>query len=211
MVSGLRAWPGRADGPHHPAATVTVLVLPVGPAAGSGVCAWFCPPGWWGVAARPALAPAAGEGPRRAGSMPCCAAEVSGASVFCSFIILLAVPAAALPGYLASPYHQAADMKMGGPSSQPDPDPACALAGCCCSPPPSGKGFCRYLCPHGAWFALLGLLTPLRIRRDPARCCEAWATTAQVQPGLPSRIQVHQLIAVRVRVHQLPELRGRLP
>ena len=32
---------------------------------------------------------------------------------FLLFIVLIAVPGAAPPGYLASPYHQAADMKMG--------------------------------------------------------------------------------------------------
>nr|MBP8269855.1 ferredoxin [Aeromonas sp.] len=60
------------------------------------------------------------------------------------------------------------------------------------------QGFCRYLCPYGAWFALLGLLTPLRIRRDPDRCLRsAGHDCDKCSRVCPSRIQVHQLIAVQ--------------
>ncbi|MNT28781.1 putative electron transport protein YccM [compost metagenome] len=60
------------------------------------------------------------------------------------------------------------------------------------------QGFCRYLCPYGAWLALLGLLTPWRIRRDPVRCLRsAGHDCDKCSRACPSRIQVHQLIAVR--------------
>ncbi|WP_139379670.1 4Fe-4S binding protein, partial [Zoogloea sp. LCSB751] len=60
------------------------------------------------------------------------------------------------------------------------------------------QGFCRYLCPYGAWLALLGLLTPLRIRRDPVRCLRSSGHDCdKCSRACPSRIQVHQLIAVR--------------
>ena len=117
---------------------------------------------------------------------------------FLLFIVLIAVPGAALPGYLASPYHQAADMKMGAFFFNLN-----LLSGLCLGwvlllTAAFRQGFCRYLCPYGAWLALLGLLTPLRIRRDPARCLRsAGHDCDKCSRACPSRIQVHRLIAVR--------------
>ncbi|MFR9721670.1 ferredoxin, partial [Aeromonas diversa] len=65
---------------------------------------------------------------------------------FLLFIIVLAVPTAALPGYLASPYHQAADMKMGAFFFN-----LTLLSGLCLGwvvllTATFRQGFCRYLC-----------------------------------------------------------------
>lgn len=84
---GLRAWLGQGlTDPHHPAATVTVLVLSLSALLlGRAFCAWFCPLGLvgeWLHGLRSRLLP--GSGPRRAGSMPCCVVRSFWCSAFCS-------------------------------------------------------------------------------------------------------------------------------
>lgn len=198
---GLRAWlsQGIVD-PHHPAATVTVLVLCLSALLlGRAFCAWFCPIGLvgeWLHRLRSRLM--VGEW-----TPPCWLDAVLRAQKFLVlgfllFIILLAVPAAALPGYLASPYHQAADMKMGAFFFNLNLISGLCLGWVLLITALFRQGFCRYLCPYGAWLALLGLLTPLRIRRDPARCLRSVGHDCdKCSRACPSRIQVHQLIAVR--------------
>ncbi|WP_439830373.1 4Fe-4S binding protein [Aeromonas caviae] len=198
---GLRAWLGQGlTDPHHPAATVTVLVLSLSALLlGRAFCAWFCPLGLvgeWLHGLRSRLLPGEWTPPRWLDAV------LRGQKFlvlgFLLFIILLAVPAAALPGYLASPYHQAADMKMGAFFFNLTLISGLCLGWVLLLTATFRQGFCRYLCPYGAWFALLGLLTPLRIRRDPARCLRsAGHDCDKCSRACPSRIQVHQLIAVR--------------
>ena len=198
---GLRAWLGQgiAD-PHHPAATVTVLVLSLSALLlGRAFCAWFCPLGLvgeWLHRLRSRLLPGEWTLPLWLDGL--LRAQKFLVLGFLLFIVLIAVPGAALPGYLASPYHQAADMKMGAFFFNLN-----LLSGACLGwvlllTAAFRQGFCRYLCPYGAWLALLGLLTPLRIRRDPARCLRsAGHDCDKCSRACPSRIQVHQLIAVQ--------------
>ncbi|MBV7439526.1 4Fe-4S binding protein [Aeromonas sp. sif2416] len=198
---GLRAWLGQgiAD-PHHPAATVTVLVLSLSALLlGRAFCAWFCPLGLvgeWLHRLRSRLLPGDWTPPAWLDGL--LRAQKFLVLGFLLFIVLIAVPGAALPGYLASPYHQAADMKMGAFFFNLN-----LLSGLCLGwvlllTAAFRQGFCRYFCPYGAWLALLGLLTPLRIRRDPARCLRsAGHDCDKCSRACPSRIQVHRLIAVR--------------
>ncbi|MDX7829533.1 4Fe-4S binding protein [Aeromonas caviae] len=198
---GLRAWLGQGlTDPHHPAATVTVLVLSLSALLlGRAFCAWFCPLGLvgeWLHGLRSRLLPGEWTPPRWLDAV------LRGQKFlvlgFLLFIILLAVPAAALSGYLASPYHQAADMKMGAFFFNLTLISGLCLGWVLLLTATFRQGFCRYLCPYGAWFALLGLLTPLRIRRDPARCLRsAGHDCDKCSRACPSRIQVHQLIAVQ--------------
>ncbi|MGE6106964.1 4Fe-4S binding protein [Aeromonas sobria] len=198
---GLRAWLGQglAD-PHHPAATVTVLVLSLSTLLlGRAFCAWFCPlglAGEWLHGLRSRLLPGEWTPPRWLDAV------LRGQKFlvlgFLLFIILLAVPAAALPGYLASPYHQAADMKMGAFFFNLNLISGLCLGWVLLLTASFRQGFCRYLCPYGAWLSLLGLLTPLRIRRDPVRCLRSQGHDCdKCSRACPSRIQVHQLMAVR--------------
>ncbi|WP_439828039.1 4Fe-4S binding protein [Aeromonas caviae] len=197
---GLRAWLGQGlTDPHHPAATVTVLVLSLSALLlGRAFCAWFCPLGLvgeWLHGLRSRLLPGEWTPPRWLDAV------LRGQKFlvlgFLLFIILLAVPAAALPGYLASPYHQAADMKMGAFFFNLTLISGLCLGWVLLLTATFRQGFCRYLCPYGAWMALLGLLTPLRIRRDPDRCLRsAGHDCDKCSRACPSRIQVHQLIAV---------------
>jgi polyferredoxin len=53
--------------------------------------------------------------------------------------------------------------------------------------------WCRYLCPYGAFLALAGLASPLRIRRNPSLCIDCDKCTK----ACPSRLPVAQLITIR--------------
>ncbi|MFM5034592.1 MULTISPECIES: 4Fe-4S binding protein [Aeromonas] len=198
---GLRAWIGQGlVDPHHPAATITVLVLSLSALLlGRAFCAWFCPlgvVGEWLHGLRNRLLPGEWTPPRWLDWL--LRAQKFLVLGFLLFIILLAVPAAALPGYLASPYHQAADMKMGAFFFNLSLVSGLCLGWVLLLTATFRQGFCRYLCPYGAWLALLGLLTPLRIRRDPVRCLRSSGHDCdKCSRACPSRIQVHQLITVR--------------
>ena len=198
---GLRAWLGQGlVDPHHPAATITVLVLSLSALLlGRAFCAWFCPLGLvgeWLHRLRNRLLPGEWTPPRWLDWL--LRAQKFLVLGFLLFIILLAVPAAALPGYLASPYHQAADMKMGAFFFNLSLVSGLCLGWVLLLTATFRQGFCRYLCPYGAWLALLGLLTPLRIRRDPVRCLRSSGHDCdKCSRACPSRIQVHQLITVR--------------
>lgn len=198
---GLRAWltQGLVD-PHHPAATVTVLVLCLSALLlGRAFCAWFCPlglAGEWLHGLRSRLLPGEWTPPRWLDLV--LRGQKFLVLAFLLFIVLIAVPTAALPGYLASPYHQAADMKMGAFFFNLTLISGLCLGWVLLLTAAFRQGFCRYLCPYGAWLGLLGLLTPLRIRRDPARCLRSQGHDCdKCSRACPSRIRVHQLIAVR--------------
>ncbi|ABK38976.1 4Fe-4S binding protein [Aeromonas hydrophila] len=198
---GLRAWLGQGlVDPHHPAATVTVLVLSLSALLlGRVFCAWFCPLGLvgeWLHGLRSRWITGEWTPPRWLDVV--LRGQKFLVLAFLLFIVLIAVPGAALPGYFTSPYHQAADMKMGAFFFNLTLISALCLGWVLLLTATFRQGFCRYLCPYGAWLALLGLLTPLRIRRDPARCLRsAGHDCDKCSRACPSRIQVHQLIAVR--------------
>ena len=198
---GLRAWLGQGlVDPHHPAATITVLVLSLSALLlGRAFCAWFCPLGLvgeWLHGLRSRWI--AGEWTPPSWLDVVLRGQKFLVLAFLLFIVLIAVPGAALPGYLASPYHQAADMKMGAFFFNLTPISGLCLGWVLLLTATFRQGFCRYLCPYGAWMALLGLLTPLRIRRDPDRCLRSLGHDCdKCSRVCPSRIQVHQLIAVQ--------------
>ncbi|MHA2759018.1 4Fe-4S binding protein [Aeromonas dhakensis] len=198
---GLRAWLGQGlVDPHHPAATVTVLVLSLSALLlGRAFCAWFCPLGLvgeWLHGLRSRWITGEWTPPRWFDVV--LRGQKFLVLAFLLFIVLIAVPGAALSGYLASPYHQAADMKMGAFFFNLTLISGLCLGWVLLLTATFRQGFCRYLCPYGAWLALLGLLTPLRIRRDSARCLRsAGHDCDKCSRACPSRIQVHQLIAVR--------------
>jgi polyferredoxin len=53
--------------------------------------------------------------------------------------------------------------------------------------------WCRYLCPYGALMGLAALASPLRIRRDAARCIDC----AKCAKACPALLPVDQLVAIR--------------
>jgi len=55
------------------------------------------------------------------------------------------------------------------------------------------RAFCKYLCPAGAIYALLGRLSPLRIVRDPETCINCGKCSREC----PMDIEVHKAETVR--------------
>jgi len=53
--------------------------------------------------------------------------------------------------------------------------------------------WCRYLCPYGALLGLPALLSPLRIRREPARCIDC----AKCAKACPAALPVDKLVSIR--------------
>ncbi|ENY72743.1 4Fe-4S ferredoxin [Aeromonas diversa CDC 2478-85] len=198
---GLRAWGqlGVTD-PHHPAATVSVLVLTLSALLlGRSFCGWACPlgvVGEWLHRLRRRWLPGEWTPPRWLDGV--LRAQKWLVLGFLLFIIVLAVPTAALPGYLASAYHQAADMKMGAFFFNLTLISGLCLGWVVLLTVTFHQGFCRYLCPYGAWLGLFGMLSPMRIRRDPALCLRSQGHDCdKCSRACPSRIAVHQVIAVR--------------
>jgi polyferredoxin len=53
--------------------------------------------------------------------------------------------------------------------------------------------WCRYLCPYGAFFGLVSLLSPMRIRREPAVCIDC----AKCTRACPSLLPVDKLVTIQ--------------
>jgi len=53
--------------------------------------------------------------------------------------------------------------------------------------------WCRYLCPYGGLLGLLGMIGPLRIKRDTALCIDCGKCTK----GCPSSLNVAQLVQIQ--------------
>lgn len=53
--------------------------------------------------------------------------------------------------------------------------------------------WCRYLCPYGALLGIIGLISPARVRRDPARCTGC----GKCERHCPGQIKIAQSTAVR--------------
>lgn len=53
--------------------------------------------------------------------------------------------------------------------------------------------WCRYLCPYGALMGFASMLSPVRIRRDPAKCIDC----AKCAKACPSTLPVDTLVQIR--------------
>ncbi|MGL5947615.1 MAG: 4Fe-4S binding protein [Aeromonas sp.] len=198
---GLRAWltQGITD-LHHPAATISVLVVSLSALLlGRAFCSWICPLGLvgdWLHHLRSRLLPGDWTPPKTLDYF--LRSQKFIVLGFLLFIILLAVPSTGLAYYLSSPYHQAADMKMGAFFFTLTPLAGLCLAWVVLLTAAVRQGFCRYLCPYGAWLSLLGRFTALRIRRNPQRCLRSRGHDCdKCARACPARIPVHQVLAVR--------------
>jgi len=53
--------------------------------------------------------------------------------------------------------------------------------------------WCRFLCPYGALMGLVSLLSPVKIRRDPAACIDC----SKCNKACPSHLPIAQLVTIR--------------
>jgi len=113
--------------------------------------------------------------------------------LFFAKTILLDMPAAALQGFLSSPYWAIADVRMLHFFTDPSPTSLLVISLLVLASVFLRNFWCRYLCPYGALLGLISFLSPLKIRRDEMYCTSCQACTK----ACPSDIPVHSRATVR--------------
>jgi hypothetical protein len=108
-------------------------------------------------------------------------------------LIVVDMPAAALQGFLASPYWAVADVRMLSFFTAPSTLTLGVVAVLTVLSLFYRNAWCRYLCPYGALLGLLSLLSPLKVRRQAKSCIDCRRCT----DGCPGRISVHAKTTVR--------------
>jgi len=101
--------------------------------------------------------------------------------------------AAEIRAFLEGPYGLVADVKMLNFFRYLDLTAAVTLALLVVASVFVANFWCRYLCPYGALLGLVSLLSPLRIRRNEARCIDC----AKCAIACPSVLPVDKLVQVR--------------
>jgi ferredoxin len=181
--------------PVHPAALVLLLTfLTLALLAKNAFCSWLCPvgtlsDGLWRLGRRLIG--------RSLTVWPWLDRVLRGGKylLLAFFLKLVAIdmPAAALQGFLTSPYWAVADVRMLHFFTAPSPLTLGVLGVLVVLTLLYRNAWCRYLCPYGALLGLLSLLSPLKVRRDPATCSGCRRCTN----GCPGRIAVHEKTTVR--------------
>lgn len=106
---------------------------------------------------------------------------------------ILGMSAAALRGFLESPYNLLADVKMGLFFTQMTAFGAWVLF-VITALSLLYKGFwCRYLCPYGALLGLTSWLSPTRIERDPQTCIDCGLCDRVCMARLPVSKKINVL------------------
>jgi len=101
--------------------------------------------------------------------------------------------AEAIRQFLASPYGIVADVKMLNFFRYLGVTAAVVIAVLVVASIFVQNFWCRYLCPYGALMGLAALLSPLRIRRDPATCIDC----GKCAKACPERLPVDRLVQIR--------------
>jgi ferredoxin len=103
------------------------------------------------------------------------------------------MPAAALGGFLNSPYWASADVRMLYFFTRPSTVTLVVLAILVALSLAVRGAWCRYLCPYGALLGLISFLSPLKIHRNPELCTGCGAC----RRACPSRLPVDERTVVR--------------
>ncbi len=104
---------------------------------------------------------------------------------FFLYQILWLMPLPALRGFLASPYHKVADVRMLEFFLRPSATALTVIAVLAVASFFVQMAWCRYLCPYGALLGLLSLLSLGKIRRDERLCVRCGACSSHCPAWLP--------------------------
>jgi len=96
---------------------------------------------------------------------------------FFLFAVFLQMSPDQISRFLHSPYNKVADIKMLYFFAHISPLAWKILLGLLAASLLLPYFWCRYLCPYGALLGALSLLSPLKIRRDPASCVDCGLCT----------------------------------
>ncbi|MCX6831733.1 MAG: 4Fe-4S binding protein [candidate division Zixibacteria bacterium] len=91
---------------------------------------------------------------------------------FFIYIIFFVMTELALQTFLDSPYNLTADIKMYYFFAEITPFALTVIVGLILLSIPIRGFWCRYLCPYGALLGILSLLSPQKIKRNPATCID---------------------------------------
>ena len=125
---------------------------------------------------------------------------------FFAWAILWQMPAAALDGFMRSPYNVAADAKMLLFFLDLSATAAWVLGGLVLLSLVVKNAWCRWGCPYGALLGIASWGSPLRIVRDTRTCNDCGACTRACPVDIPVHARAPGALS---RVHRLPLLRGR--
>lgn len=112
---------------------------------------------------------------------------------FFLWAVWVAMDAASVAAFLASPYARVVDAKMWAFFAEPSRLTVAVLGLVVVSSVFVRDLWCRYLCPYGALVGLLGRLAPLKVTRDRELCTSCKACTR----ACPARLEVHAAGRVR--------------
>lgn len=107
--------------------------------------------------------------------------------------ISLSMPALGIRYFLMSAYGTIIDVKMLDFFRYPGTITLCSVGVLTIASLIIQNPWCRYLCPYGALMGLLSLLSPFKIRRNPASCIDC----GKCSQNCPSGIPVDKLIQVK--------------
>ncbi len=107
--------------------------------------------------------------------------------------VVVTMSARAVAEFLESPYGIVADVKMLNFFRYMTTTTAIVLGVLVVASVFVKNFWCRYLCPYGALMGLGALLSPLRIKREPARCIDC----AKCAKACPSQLPVDMLVQIR--------------
>ena len=107
--------------------------------------------------------------------------------------IVVSMTAEALNDFMAAPFGLIADVKMLNFFREMSLTGAVVMASLVVLSVFVQNFWCRYLCPYGALMGLMGMVSPVRIRRDTEACIDC----GKCNKACPSKLSVDKLVQIR--------------
>jgi polyferredoxin len=171
-VAALKAWlaTGRIDALHPAALVVVLATLVTALLFRRAACSWLCPFGMLSEYLARLGVRIAGRNVEVPRWLDRTLLALKYAGTLAILVLLFATPPAQILDFMRMPLYSVADMQLFDVyAALPVGLIAAVLVVCGVSV--FVKSFwCRYLCPYGAVQGILGLLSPVTLQRDEARC-----------------------------------------